>query len=243
MDTVTIFYPMYNEETYLKRAVEAAKEVGDLMSAEKEISDYEILLVDDASTDSTGRLADEISAKDRRVKVVHHQTNCGLGGSMKSGFANAGMDVILYSDADLPFDMMELRKAYRLMRYYEADVVSAFRFDRTGEGLRRLIYSNVYNTLVKTLFALRVKDVNFSFKLVRRDVFKYVTLKSEGSFIDAELLVKANRYGFKTIQFGTDYLPRSRGVSRLSSWAVIVKIIKEMLSLRREIKAIRPIAK
>ena len=91
MDTITIFYTMYNEETYLKRAVEAAKEVGDLMSAEGEISDYEILLIDDASTDSTGRLADELSAKDPRIKVVHHRTNCGLGGSMKSGFANAGM--------------------------------------------------------------------------------------------------------------------------------------------------------
>ena len=243
MDTITIFYPMYNEETYLKRAVEAAKEVGELMSAEGEISDYEILLIDDASTDSTGRLADELSAKDPRVKVVHHQTNCGLGGSMKSGFANAGMDVILYSDADLPIDMMELRKAYRLMRYYEADVVSAFRFDRTGEGLRRLIYSNVYNALIKTFFHLRVKDVNFAFKLARRDIFKDITLKSEGSFIDAELLIKANRYGFKIIQFGSDYFPRSRGVSRLSSWGVIVKILREMFKLRREIKAIVPTVK
>ena len=230
---------MYNEEACLKRAVESAKEVGDLMSAEGEISDYEILLVDDASTDSTGKLADELAAKDRRVRVVHHPTNCGLGGSMKSGFTNAKMDVILYSDADLPFDMMELRKAYRLMRYYEADIVSAFRFDRTGEGLRRLIYSNIYNTLIKTAFQLRVKDVNFSFKLVRRSVFKEVTLKSEGSFIDAELMVKANRYGFKIIQFGTDYFPRSRGVSRLSSWGVILKILKEMFRLRREIKAIK----
>lgn len=243
MDTITIFYPTYNEETYLKKAVEAGKEVGDLMFAEGEISDYEILLIDDASTDSTGRLADELSAKNRRVRVVHHRTNCGLGGSMKSGFAHAGMDVILYSDADLPFDMMELRKAYRLMRYYEADIVSAFRFDRTGEGLRRLIYSNVYNTLIKTVFHLRIKDVNFSFKLVRRDVFKYITLKSEGSFIDAELLAKAARYGFKIIQFGTDYFPRSRGVSRLSSWGVIVKILKEMFRLRREIKTIQPAVK
>ena len=243
METITIFYPMYNEETCLNKAVEAAREVGELMVAEREIADYEILLVDDASTDSTGRLTDEISAKDRRVRVVHHPANRGLGGSMKSGFSNAKMDVILYTDGDLPFDMMELRKAYRLMRYYEADIVSAFRFDRTGEGLRRLIYSSVYNTLIKIFFRLRVKDVNFSFKLVRRAIFKEITLKSEGSFIDAELLVKASRSGFKIIQFGTDYFPRSRGVSRLSSWSVILKILKEMFRLRREIKAITPVVK
>ncbi|MCX5642093.1 MAG: glycosyltransferase family 2 protein [Candidatus Omnitrophica bacterium] len=240
METITIFYPMYNEETYLERVVEAGREVGDLMVAEGEISDYEILLIDDASTDSTGKMADELSAKDRRVKVVHHQANRGLGASMKSGFTHAGMDVILYSDADLPFEMTTLRKAYRLMRYYEADIVSAFRFDRTGEGLRRLIYSAVYNVLIKTFFCLWIKDVNSPFKLVRRDIFKNITLKSEGSFIDAELLIKARQYGFKTIQFGADYFPRSHGVSRASGWGVIVKILKEMFRLRREIKAIVP---
>lgn len=238
---ITIFYPMYNEEAYLLCAIEAAKEVGDIMVREGEIRGYEILVVDDASTDASGRLADEISARDHRVRVVHHKVNRGLGGTMKTGFSNALMDAVLYSDIDLPFDMMELRKAYRLMRYYDADIVSAFRFDRTGEGLRRLLYSDIYNTLIKTLFHLRVKDVNFSFKLVRKEVFKYVTLESEGSFIDAELLIKADRYGFKIIQFGTDYFPRSRGVSRLSSLPVIAKILKEMFSLCRQIKAIHPV--
>ncbi|MGC8756683.1 MAG: glycosyltransferase family 2 protein, partial [bacterium] len=113
----------------------------------------------------------------------------------------------------------------------------------TGEGLRRLIYSYVYNSLIKLIFHLRVKDVNFSFKLVRKEVFNYVKLKSEGSFIDAELLIKAQRYGFKIIQFGTNYFPRTRGISTLSSSSVILKIIKEMLSLYPEIKGIQPVVK
>ncbi len=238
---ITIFYPMYNEEAYLVRAIEAAREVGEAMVRDQEISDYEILIVDDASTDLSGKMADEIAARDPRVRVIHHQKNRALGGTLKTGFANARMDVILYSDIDLPFDMMELKKAYRLMRYYDADIVSAFRFDRTGEGLRRLLYSNIYNTFIKLFFRLRVKDVNFSFKLVRKEVFKYITLESEGSFIDAELLIKASRYGFKIIQFGTDYFPRSRGVSRLSSWPVIVEILKEMILISRQIRAIKSV--
>ena len=241
MEGITVFYPMYNEELYIKRAVEAAKEICELMLRVGEIPDYEILIIDDASKDATGRIADELAAEDKRIRVIHHQTNRGLGGSLKTGFYNSKMNMILYSDTDLPFDMMEIKKAHRLMRYYEADIVSAFRFDRTGEGIRRLIYSHVYNTLIKLLFHLRIKDVNFSFKLVRKEVLEYVNLKSEGSFIDAELLIKAQKFGFKIIQFGTNYFPRSRGVSTLSSSGVILKIVQEMIALRREIKAIQPV--
>jgi len=243
MNGITIFYPMYNEELHIQRAVEAAKEVCEYMIREAEIEDYEVLIIDDASTDATGKIADELSAADKHIRVIHHSVNRRLGGTLKTGFANAHMDIVLYSDTDLPFDMMEVRKAYRLMRYYEADIVSAFRFDRTGEGIRRLIYSHVYNTLIKTLFHLRIKDVNFSFKLIRKEIFRYVTLKSEGSFIDAELLIKSQRYGFKIIQFGTNYFPRSRGISTLSSSKVVIKIIRELFLMYKEIKSIQPVVK
>ncbi|UCG77492.1 MAG: glycosyltransferase family 2 protein [Nitrospirota bacterium] len=241
MDGVTIFFPAYNEEMYVKRAVEAAREVVDLMLKEGEISDYEIIIINDASTDNTATVADEIASKDERIKVIHHQENKGLGGAMRTGFANASKEVILYSDIDLPFDMMELRKAYRFMRYYEADIVSAFRYDRTGEGLRRLIYSKCYNALIMALFRLRVKDVNFAFKLVRREIFDHIELRSDGSFIDAELMIKADRLGMRIIQFGTNYFHRSRGVSTLSSWSVIFKILREMSTLYSELRSIKTV--
>ncbi len=243
MEGITVFYPMYNEEMYIHRAVEAAKEVCELMVKIGIIPDYEVLIIDDASSDATGRIADGLCSQDRHISVVHNPENRGLGGSLKAGFSSAKMDVVLYSDTDLPFDMMELKTAYRLMRYYEADIVSAFRFDRTGEGLRRLVYSYVYNTLIQALFGLRIKDVNFSFKLIKKEVFDHIRLGSEGSFIDAELLIRAQRSGFRIIQFGTNYFPRSRGVSTLSSAGVIVKIVKEMLSMYRELKSIRPVVR
>lgn len=242
METITIFFPAYNEEAYLRRAVDAAREVGERMVADKQIADYEILIIDDASKDATGKIADELASLDHRLRCIHHPANRGLGGALKSGLKNAKGDVILYSDIDLPFDMMDLKKAYRLMRYYEADIVSAFRFDRTSEGLRRLIYSWIYNALVKIVFHVRVKDVNFACKLIRRRVIQYLELKAEGSFIDAELLGKADQAGFKIIQFGTNYFHRSRGVSTLSSWSVIFKILREMLALRKEIKSVQPLS-
>jgi glycosyltransferase involved in cell wall biosynthesis len=236
--SLTVFFPMWNEEEYIQRAVDAAREACEVLIDAGEIGDYEVLVIDDASTDATGRLADELAAADPRIRVVHHPKNRKLGGSLKTGYAEAKGDLILYSDADLPFDMEELGKACRVMRHYEADIVSAYRFDRTGEGYVRVVYSAIYNALVRVLFGVRLRDINFAFKLTRRRVLDRVQLASEGSFIDAELLVRALGSGFKVVQFGVDYFPRTRGVSTLSSPAVIVKLLREMFTLRKELRAI-----
>lgn len=235
---LSVFFPMWNEQDYIERAVEAAREeCGELLEL-GDIADYEIIIVNDASTDRTAEIADALAAADPHVRVVHHPQNRKLGGSMKSGFAAATGDLVLYTDADLPFDMHDVHKAVRLLRYYDADIVSAYRFDRTGEGYVRTVYSFFYNMMVRVLFGVRMRDINFAFKLCRTRVFEHVQLKSEGSFIDAELVVRARKHGYSVIQFGVDYFPRTRGVSTLSSPRVIVKILNEARTLRREIRGI-----
>jgi len=239
---LSIFFPMWNEEAYIHRAVRAAKEVCECLVADGEIGDYEIIVVDDASTDATGRLADELAAADPHVRVVHHPRNRKLGGSIKSGFAAAKGDLVLYTDADLPFEMIEIVRAVRVLRTYEADVVSAYRFDRTGEGPRRAVYSWTYNFLIQAMFGIRLRDINFAFKLCRRRVLDHITLSSEGSFIDAELIIRAKRSGFEIVQIGVDYFPRTRGVSTLSSFAVIRTIVREMMALRKDLRSLTAVA-
>jgi len=236
---LTIFFPMWNEEDYIYATVDAAREVCGQMLADGEIGDYELLIVDDASTDATGPMADELAADDARVRVVHHATNRQLGGCIKTGFAAARGDLVLYTDADLPCDLAELRKACRLQRYYRADIVSAYRHDRTGEGPRRVVYSWLYNWLVTLVFDVHIRDVNFAFKLCQRSIFEKLELASEGSFIDAELLIRAQGLGFRIIQFGVDYFPRSVGVSTLSSGAVIKNILREMWAQAPELRRLR----
>ncbi|MGV8977986.1 MAG: glycosyltransferase family 2 protein [Cellulomonas sp.] len=237
---LSIFFPMWNEEQYVHRAVAAAQDVCEWLLTDGEIGDYELIIVDDASTDATPALADELAAADPHVRVVHHAANRKLGGSIKTGFAAATGDVILYTDADLPFEMRELVRALRVLRMYEADVVSAYRLDRTGEGPRRAIYSFAYNWLVQLMFGTRLRDINFAFKLCRRTVLDEITLVSEGSFIDAELVIRAQRSGFQVLQIGVDYFPRTRGVSTLSSLGVIRTMLGEMFRLRSELKKITP---
>ena len=237
---LSIFFPMWNEEHYIHRAVRAAKEICERLVVDGDIRDYELIVVDDASTDDTGKLADELAAVDEHVRVVHHTINRKLGGSIKSGLAAATGDLVLYTDADLPFEMIELIKAIRVLRNYEADIVSAYRLDRTGEGPRRAVYSFGYNLLIRALFGTRMRDINFAFKLMRRRVLDDLQLTSEGSFIDAELMIRAHKRGFHVVQIGVDYFPRTRGVSTLSSVGVIRRIVSEMLSLRRELTALTP---
>ena len=229
--SVSIVFPMFNEEAYIHRAVRAAREI-----LAEVTDDHEIVIVDDASTDRTGALADELAREDGRIKVVHNAWNRKLGGTLRAGFAAATKDLVLYTDADLPFDLQELGRAVRLLQYQEADLLSAYRFDRTSEGFVRTLYSFVYNLAVRVLFRLRVKDVNFSFKLFRRTLLERMVLKSEGSFIDAEMLVRARKAGAVIIQIGVDYFPRSRGISTLSSGTVIVKILAEMAEMWRELR-------
>jgi glycosyltransferase involved in cell wall biosynthesis len=242
VDLLSIFFPMWNEEDYVERAVRAAEEECQRLIDIGEISAYELLIVDDCSTDRTPEIADALAAADPRIRVVHHPVNRGLGGSIKTGFTSARGDVILYTDADLPFEMLELGRALRVLRHYEADMVSAYRLDRTGEGPRRALYSFAYNTLVQMAFGTRVRDINFAFKLVRRHVLEAARPVSEGSFIDAELVIRAQRLGFHIVQIGVDYFPRSRGVSTLSSFAVIRRMLREMRQLRSELAHLRPVA-
>jgi glycosyltransferase involved in cell wall biosynthesis len=229
--SISVVFPMYNEEAYLERAVAAAQEVLETFAP-----DHEIIIVDDASTDRTGELADALARADPRVKVLHNEHNRKLGGTLRAGYAVATKDLILYSDADLPFDFREVARGVRLLDYQQADVLAAYRFDRTSEGPLRTLYTLAYSALIRTLFHLRYRDVNFSFKLFRRSLLDRMVLKSEGSFIDAEFLVRAKKAGASIIQIGVDYFPRSRGNSTLASPRVILKILLEMARLWRELR-------
>ncbi len=211
---------MYNEkdniEEMIFRTMAVAPELTD---------DYEIVIVDDASTDGCGEMVDRISEKHPQVRCIHHPKNRKLGGALKTGFAAAIKDMALYTDSDLPIDMNDIKLAVPYME--QADLLIGYRLVRT-EGLRRRVISRAYNWLIKQVFGLRVRDVNFAFKVLRRPLLDQLELHSEGSFIDAEIILEAQRLGFRVREVGMMFYQRTAGKSSLAGTGVILKILQEL---------------
>ena len=228
---VSLVIPMYNEELNIEHAVAASRE-----SLQKYAGDYEIIIVDDASTDASPRIVARLAAEDSHVRVLRHEKNRKLGGTLRTGFAAATKDLVFYMDADIPFDPDVLGRAMRAMELTDADMIAAYRHDRTMEGFKRGLYTLVYNGLIGVLFGWPHRDINFSFKLMKRCVLEAVELRSEGSLIDAELVVKAKNRGFTIQQIGIDYFPRTRGTSHLGSFSVVLKILRELVKLYPEMR-------
>ncbi|MEO6326165.1 MAG: glycosyltransferase family 2 protein [Thermoanaerobaculia bacterium] len=229
--SVSMVVPMYNEEKSVLHLLDLAEE-----ALERHVDDYEIVLVDDASSDATFDIASARSVANARIRVVRHERNRGLGGALRTGFAAAQKPWILYTDCDVPWDLDETGRAFRAAEITGADFISGYRHDRTGEGTLRTIYSYFYNALIHLAFGVPIRDVNFSCKLVRRQLLTEVQLQSEGSFIDAEMIARLYRRGALIQQIGLDYFPRTRGVSTLSSPRVVVKILLELLRLAPDIR-------
>jgi len=228
----SVVYPMFNEAETVDELL--AETVGFLSV---HYPDYEIIAVDDASTDGTGRKLDQAAAQNPRIKVMHHDRNRKLGGALRTGFAAATKSLVLYSDADFPFDLEDIHRGVRAIR--RADVVSAYRHDRHSEGWWRTLQSFVYNLLVTLVYGLHLRDVNFAYKLFRLDALQRICPKSEGSFIDAEILIRALRQNLRVVQIGVDYFPRSRGSSTLTSTPVILRLLVEMVKLFPELRRLK----
>ncbi|MBN1869559.1 MAG: glycosyltransferase [Candidatus Omnitrophica bacterium] len=227
MLSISLIFPMYNEEENAVRVIEVAS-----LELSAITPDYEIIAVDDGSMDKTNLFLKDLAERKKNIRLVHHPKNRGLGASLRSGFAQASKELVVYSDADFPFDLKEITRALEYLQRKDADVFSAYRINRKADGFIRTAYSFVYNHLINLLFHLGVSDVNFSFKIFKREALQALLpeLKSEGSFIDAEMLIAAKRKDFKIVQQAIRYFPRQKGKSTLSRPTVILKILKEMFA-------------
>jgi glycosyltransferase involved in cell wall biosynthesis len=219
-DSISVILPAYNEEANIERAVRSTAKVL------REISDdWEVIIINDASKDCTGEIAEALAQEIPGVRVIHHAKNTRLGGALKTGFSRASKDLIFYTDSDNPIDMNDLKWAVPLIE--DADIVTGYRLNRE-EPLKRRVYSPCYNWLIRFLFGLKVRDVNFAFKLVKRHVLDKIKMRSQGSFIDAELLIEARKHGFFIKEVGIKYYPRTEGESTLASPSVILKMLGEL---------------
>ena len=224
VDDISVFFPCYNEAENLPELIAEAVEVL------AELADsYEIIIVDDGSNDSTAEICRDLIQKTHQLKLVSHGQNRGYGAALRSGFKAAANSLVFYTDGDHQFDLHDLKKLIPLLN--DAQIVSGFRLTREDPWYRKL-NARLYNSALWLLFGLKVRDVDCAFKLYRRELFDQIDIRSDGAFVDAEILIKARRRGYRIAQIGVPHYPRRHGAPSGAKLRVILRALGEMLRLR-----------
>jgi glycosyltransferase involved in cell wall biosynthesis len=201
---LSVVLPAYNEEANVGPMIEAALEV-----LPRIIDEYEVIVVDDGSRDATATVAEGwVADHYPRVRLLRHATNCGYGAAIRSGFQHARFDLIFYTDADRQFDIGEL--AYFLPLAADDDMVIGFRVYRYDSVLRSIV-SWIYNRFVQVMFRVRVRDIDCSFKVMRREVLEKLVIQSDDFFVDTEMVARARKWNFRITQKGVRHYPRVAG--------------------------------
>jgi glycosyltransferase involved in cell wall biosynthesis len=225
--SLSVFFPCWNEqgaiEPLTRKAVQILEGIG---------ADYEIIIVNDGSSDQTGSIADRLAAQNTHIRVIHHPVNRGYGAALTSGFRAATKPLVFYTDGDGQFDLNELPPLLSLIETF--DIVSCYRLNRQ-EGLVRKFNAFCWGCLVGLLFDLSLKDIDCAFKLYKRSIFDDMELLSVGALIDTEVLARAKRKGCKITQVGVHHYPRIAGKATGASLGVIVRAFRELFKLRRQI--------
>jgi glycosyltransferase involved in cell wall biosynthesis len=226
--SISVFFPCFNERENISPTVEKA-----LAVLEKLSMDFEVIIVDDGSSDGTEQIADELSERDDRIKVVHHPRNLGYGAALQSGFAAAKKELVFYTDGDGQFDISEMPPLLPLMEQY--DVVSCFRLNRQ-DSLVRKINGWCWTKLVCLLFGLKIRDIDCAFKLYKRKIFEGLSLSSTGALIDTEVLARASGKGYLITQKGVHHYPRTAGSQTGADLRVILRAFRELFMLYGKIR-------
>ncbi len=228
MNSISVFFPCYNEQENVERTAEKV-----IRTLEKLNSDFEVIIVDDGSSDQTPQIADAISRRDGRVKVVHHRRNLGYGAALQSGFKAAAKELVFYTDGDGQFDIEEMPPLLELMDRY--DIVSCYRLNRQDSLIRR-INGWCWTRLVCLLFSLKIRDIDCAFKLYKRKIFDNIKMSSTGALIDTEILARAARNGYRITQKGVHHYPRTAGSQTGANLRVILRAFKELFELQGRIR-------
>jgi len=223
---ISLVLPMFNEgpavDVTLKQAVECL---------ERRFADFEIIVADDASTDGCTEQVERWARKDPRIRLVRLSHNQRFGGALCAGLRGAQKDFLVYTDFDLPIRLESLPQL--LEAFSDADVLTGY----SAEGAKYAnwkskVISLGYNAMVRGLFGLRLRDINFGFKAIRRSAWEKLQLRSRSPFVDAELFVQAEYLGFRVKEIPVPFVQRQLGASHIRRLDVIAATMTDMAKLR-----------
>lgn len=205
--SISVFFPCYNDAESIKRLVEDA-----FLILKKLTPDYEIIVVDDGSTDSSRQVLKKLSLRHHRLKLVFHERNLGYGGALRTGFKTATKELVFYTDGDGQYDVKELPILLSLMTK-DVDFINGIKMSR-HDPTYRIFIGNLYSFVARWLFFLKTYDVDCDFRLIRQELLKKLDLKSNSGSICVELVKKAQRAGGKFRQVSVHHRERKWGQSQ-----------------------------
>ncbi|MBD3379594.1 MAG: glycosyltransferase [Candidatus Omnitrophica bacterium] len=223
--SVSFVLPMYNEWENIEKSISILRTLAGEIAP-----DYEIVVVDDASTDSSGDLVETMAKTSGDIRFYRLEKNTKFGGAFARGFKEATKDIIMYMDSDMPVSVADIMESYPLIQEY--DIVTGCSSVKKGDTIKRKIISGVYNALVQTLFGLDIKDINSGYKIVRRELVDDLKFISRSPFVDVELFIHAKKRGKKVKQYPLVFQSRSGGRSHISAMPVILATFRDMLKAK-----------
>jgi glycosyltransferase involved in cell wall biosynthesis len=221
---LSVFFPAYNDSGTIASLVIAA-----LQTARTLTPDFEVIIVNDGSADSTAQIADELARTYPEVRVVHHERNRGYGGALRSGFAAATRDLVFYTDGDAQYDPQELSLLWQALTD-DVDLVNGYKISRS-DPLHRVVIGRIYHHTVKLLFGLQVRDVDCDFRLMRRAIFDRVSLEKNSGVICLEMMKKIQDAGFKIAEVPVHHYHRAHGRSQFFNFRRLFKTAVDVLKL------------
>lgn len=229
---VTIFIPFFNEEAV---AEEVTRESVDYLETLE--MDYELLLVDDGSTDGTTELVNSLENELEKVKSVIHEENRGYGNALKTGFDNASLEYVGYMDGDLQFDVNEFDKFLDAIE--SNDMVIGLREDRKDD-FSRIFVSKFFNLIVRNIFDIDYRDIDCGIKLLKHEIVEEIDLSTDRT-VDAELIAKAERKNYSIKQIDVNHRKRGKGESEADGFIgvraeLVVTTLKEIYEIKKDLK-------
>ena len=224
-ESISVVFPAYNEESNIGTLIDQTIQIL------PEFTDkWEIIVVDDGSTDRT---EDIVRRYTNNISIIRHPSNMGYGAALKSGIISAKNDLIFFTDSDLQFDIKELSKLLQWVSEY--DIVIGYRTKRQDPFYRRLNAFG-WNTLIRLMLGLRVKDINCGFKIFRKNVFDKISIDAIGAMVNADILSQAVKFGFRIKEVPVRHYPRLKGKQTGANIRVIFKAFKELMRLHNKLK-------
>ncbi len=216
---LSFFFPAYNDENTVRAMVE--KTTGVL---EKLVDEFEIIIIDDASPDASGKIADECAAADPRIRVIHHPRNMGYGFALRSGFDAARFEWVFFTDGDMQFDVTEIEQF--IARSGEADILIGYK-TRRADGFLRTLYGSLFNLTISHFIGLKVRDIDCGFKMIKKSVADDIDVQYPyaESFYIVEMLWRAIHRGYRLIELPVSHYPRQYGKSQLLSVPTALRYI------------------